>query len=430
MKQKREHEDPRILKLKLQTNSKGVSLVSQDNCSSLLLGIEGALIQSISESNDRLTIQFRLQRRPHRCPRCQQTTETVHDYRIRRVKDLPSRMKPVIWLYEKRRYRCLACGKRFAEKLADLPRYHRHSNRLVAALLTELGCLESLVSLARRFGVSPSTLHRWQQLLSYGPPDQLPAVLGIDEFRGNAGGERFQCILTDPERHRVLDILPNRNSTELTTYFLQFSRAQRQRVRWIVMDMSSLFYQTLRPLFPEAAFIADRFHVVRYAVWSLELVRKRVQQAFAERRRRYFKRSRRLLLCHRAYLSETDQAAVDQMLALSEPLALAYHLKELFYRFMAAPSRAAAVPLLLHFRLSAHAANLPEFQPCLTMLANWETLILNSFDRRVTNGFTEGTNNKIKVLKRLAFGYRNFGNFRRRILAATAKDAQRMLAQR
>ena len=394
--------------------------MSQEDFSTILFGIDGAVIQSITESDRQLTIHFRLQRRPHRCPRCGQLTETVHDYRVQQVKDLPSRMKPVRWSYEKRRYRCLACGKRFAEELADLPRYHRHSNRLVAALLAELGRLESLVSLASRFGISPSTLHRWQQLVSYGPPTELPAVLGIDEFRGHAGGERFQCILTDPARRRVLDILPNRRGTDLATYFSQYTRAQRRQVRWIVMDMSSLFYQTLRPLFPEATFIADRFHVVRYALWSLELVRKRVQQQFAAQRRRYFKRSRRLLLCHRAYLTEEDKGAVDQMLALSEPLALAYHLKELFYQFMAAPSRAAAVPLLLHFRLSAHAANLPEFQPCLTMLANWEALILNSFDRRVTNAFTEGTNNKIKVLKRLAFGYRNFENFRRRILAAVA----------
>ena len=62
--------------------------------------------------------------------------------------------------------------------------------------------------------------------------------------------------------------------------------------------------------------------------------------------------------------------------------------------------------------------NLPEFKPCRKMLANWRPYILNAFDFRLSNGFTEGCNNAIKTLKRLAFGFRNFSAFRARILLA------------
>ena len=62
--------------------------------------------------------------------------------------------------------------------------------------------------------------------------------------------------------------------------------------------------------------------------------------------------------------------------------------------------------------------NLPEFKPCRKMLANWRPCILNAFDIRLSNGFTEGCNNAIKTLKRLAFGFRNFTAFRARILLA------------
>lgn len=103
------------------------------------------------------------------------------------------------------------------------------------------------------------------------------------------------------------------------------------------------------------------------------------------------------------------------MLSQSQDLTIAYYLKELFYDFMKANNRQEATKRLKKFIPSAQASELKEFQSCLTMLANWSTYILNAFDRPYTNGYTEGTNNKIKVIKRNAFGYRNFSNFRNQI---------------
>ncbi len=103
------------------------------------------------------------------------------------------------------------------------------------------------------------------------------------------------------------------------------------------------------------------------------------------------------------------------MLRQSEDLAIAYHLKEVFYDFMKSGSRTDATKRLKFFILAAQSSNLPEFRPCLTMLANWSKYILNAFDCPYSNGYTEGTNNAIKVIKRNAYGYRNFDNFRNRI---------------
>lgn len=104
------------------------------------------------------------------------------------------------------------------------------------------------------------------------------------------------------------------------------------------------------------------------------------------------------------------------MLQQSNDLAVAYYLKEQFYDFMSSSSSADAKPKLRKFILSAQASNLKEFQATLTMLANWSKYILNAFDCPYSNGYTEGTNNKIKVIKRNGYGYRNFENFRNRIL--------------
>ena len=117
-------------------------------------------------------------------------------------------------------------------------------------------------------------------------------------------------------------------------------------------------------------------------------------------------------------LNEESLLALEVMLSQSNDLAVAYHLKELFFEFMKSPDRTEAGRRLKFFILAAEASNLPEFNACLTMLRNWSKYILNAFDCPYTNGYTEGTNNAIKVIKRNAFGYRNFRNFRNRIFLA------------
>lgn len=96
-------------------------------------------------------------------------------------------------------------------------------------------------------------------------------------------------------------------------------------------------------------------------------------------------------------------------------------LKEKFYEFMASADSLIAKQRLRAFRMFAFAADIPEFNACLTMLQNWEPFILNAFDCNFSNGFTESVNNTIKVIKRIAYGYRNFRNFRARILATVNK---------
>jgi transposase len=158
---------------------------------------------------------------------------------------------------------------------------------------------------------------------------------------------------------------------------------------------------------------------VRYCTWALENVRKQVQKKLLPEQRKYFKRSRKLLLAHMSNLSAESKAAVERMLLISRDLREAYLLKETFYAFMNSFDSLQAKERLRIFRAHAFVADLPEFQACLTMLQNWEPFILNAFDCPYSNGFTEGVNNKIKVLKRIAFGYRSFKNFRTRILCTT-----------
>ena len=381
-----------------------------------LLEMEDAIIEDLSSSNTEMHVYFSLKRRPHACPHCNTVTDKVHDYRTSIIKDIPWSGKLLFLHYKKRRYHCPCCGKHFYEMFALVPKQHRITLRASFYALHLLKNHYSIRSAGNLTGLSASSIFRRLKDISFPKPSHLPKVLSIDEFRGNAGGEKFQGILTDPAKHELLDILPDRSQTTLVNYFSTFSN--RKNVQYFVMDMNQTYRDLVHTYFPNAKIVIDRFHVVRYVTWAMENVRKRIQKDFVKEKRRYFKRSRKLLLTHQEKLSPENLEAVSLMLQQSPDLATAYRLKELFYDFMAAPDRTTAAKKLHFFILSAQASQLDEFKPCLTMLGNWSNYILNAFDCPYSNGYTEGTNNAIKVIKRNAFGYRNFSNFRNRIFLA------------
>ena len=125
---------------------------------------------------------------------------------------------------------------------------------------------------------------------------------------------------------------------------------------------------------------------------------------------------KRLLEKESQKLSSRQRMTLERMLAYSEDLRNAWELKEIFNSFRHETNPDAAKKKLLIFIEAAKEINLPEYQPAITAFTNWFDYIINSKRTEYTNAFTEGTNNKIKVLKRIGYGYRNFERFRNRIL--------------
>jgi transposase len=393
----------------------------QEDFITKLIDLKDAQIENVKHSDTHIYIDFSMKRMAHTCPRCACLTERIHDYRIQKIKDLPIQGKHVILHYRKRRYSCPCCGKKFYETLYLVPKRHRITNR-VALYSTHL--LKNRISIkdaANSLGVSSSSVSRWFKLISFPPPRTLPKVLSIDEFKGNAWGEKFQCILTDLKKRDVFDILPTRKQEDLLAYFSSFK--DKSAVKYFVMDMNKSYQAVASLYFPQALIVIDKFHVARYCTWAFENVRKRVQSKLPAYERKYFKRSRKLLIAKMKSLKDEDKSAVERMLSYSVDLKNAYILKEYFYDFMDCKSKTDAQQKLKWFRLQAGIICLDEFERCLNMLENWEKYILNAFECSYSNGFTEGINNSVKVIKRVGFGYRNFDTLRRRILLIHHKNA-------
>lgn len=380
-----------------------------------LLGLEDVIVKNVEENEREFEIYIELPRKTHECPCCGRNTDRIHDYRMQRIRDCPAFGKPVYLFLKKRRYICRECGKRFYERNRFLPKYYRRTQREIVAVINGFRELVSAKHISAEHGISVNTALRYFDLVSYGTL-KLPRVLSMDEFKGNADGEKFQTILTDAENHKVLDILPNRKARDLIKFFLKFPREERLKVEYVVIDMSKVFYSVAQTCFPKATVVADRYHVLRQAAWAMENVRKDRQKKLSQEWCRYFKRYRYLLYKNPKKFSEEESDKLRVLLGISTDLEYAYKLKNSFREVMRSHDSNTGKKLLADWVYFAESSGLEEFSKCTKAVHNWSDEILASFDCPYSNGYTEGCNNKTKALKRVCFGVRSFARLRNRIL--------------
>lgn len=153
-----------------------------------LLGLQEVSIKKVNDTKENYEIFIEQPRKQCVCSACGKLTDKVHDYRMQRIKELSAFEKPVVLVLRKRRYAC-SCGKHFAEPNSFLPKYQRMTQRTILALIDRLRDCRSYSSVAREFRLSVPTVIRFFRNVRYSKPVQLPEVLGIDEFKGNSGGE-------------------------------------------------------------------------------------------------------------------------------------------------------------------------------------------------------------------------------------------------
>jgi transposase len=392
--------------------------MSQYNYNEELLEIKDVEIINVNKVDNEEQIYIQLKRKMHSCPNCGCMTDTVHDYRNRTIRDVSTHQKPTKLIYRARRYICDSCGKRFNEGNEFVARYYKTTYRLYALLCDVLKQTISMTTISNLYNVSVSCVYRALKLHEFDKISKLPRVLSLDEFKGNAGNEKYHLAINDPENKKILDICKNRDQNKLRAYFQKFSLAEKSQVKYVVIDMWKPYYELSRQLFPKATIVIDRFHYVRQINWALENVRKKVQSTLKSNQRKFFKKSRFTLLTRNNLLNQEYHERLNLMLEHGgKELQEAYKLKEGFMKIVdeVNDSKTAMVEIMNYLK-SIDESNLKEFQAARTALYNWLIPICNSFDCVYTNGFTEGKNNKIKVLKRLAYGFRNFDNFRTRIL--------------
>lgn len=388
------------------------------NCINKLLNLEEVIIKKITHADHFIKVYIETKPSLHTCPNCKSQTKRIHDYRTQEIKDLPFQLKHTILVLRKRRYFCSCCGKKFLEHYDFLARYQQRTKRLTFKVLDLLRSTSSIKSVADTLNLSTHTVMRILDTVSYSVPS-LPTCLSIDEFKGNTDAGKYQCILVDGEKRRLLDILPDRTQAHLSEYFRSTPRAERNRVKFFLCDMWKPYIEIAQTFFPNATIIIDKYHFIRQVSWAIENVRKRLQKSMPASLRKYYKRSRKLILTRYEKLKDQNKKACDLMLLYNDDLRRAHKLKEDFYDICQHEKYSYQRSAFITWIKEAESSGIPEFEKCAKTYRNWSKLILNAFKYKYTNGPTEGFNNKIKVLKRSSYGVKNFKRFRTRIIHST-----------
>ena len=193
------------------------------------------------------------------------------------------------------------------------------------------------------------------------------------------------------------------------------------KVKYFSCDMNKTFIDMAKVYFPNAKIVIDRYHFIRQVYRALENVRKRIQKNMAAPLRKYYKRSKSLITRRKSKLPDDSKSALALMLEYSEDLRKAHFIKELFVDMLEENSYSKQRQLLREWLLEVESSGIKEFKAAITAFRNNYSYILNALKyRHISNGPTEGFNNKIKVLKRISYGVRNFKYFRNRILMTMA----------
>ena len=356
--------------------------------------------------------------KPHICPNCGSETTKIHDYRIQTIKDIPIYFKPTNLIYNKRRYECNCCNKRFYEDNPIIFKYHRKTLRLTGYIINELRNLVSCTEIAKKVNVSTNSICRLLSPFAI-TNTKLPRVLCIDEFKGNAGNYKYQVALINGETHEVVDILECRRKHELCEYFKKFSKEQLDNVKYFVTDLWETYKDIGFTYFRKAKIIADHFHFARYACDAVNKIRIQVQNKLPKKERIYFKHSRKLLLSRACNLKTDEQRDELSYILInySENLRIAYREKEELLDIIHSKQQSELKVSRLNSWIKRNLeSDIEQLRECAKTYQHWYSEIKNSLEVPYSNGPTEGFNNKIKTLKRVSFGIRNFEHLKARIL--------------
>jgi len=387
------------------------------NCIKNLLNLKGVILKSIKNLENNVEIHIELPVKEHSCPCCGTKTTKVHDYYTQPITDIPIQFKPTKIIYKKRRYECPNCHKSFYEDNSIVNKYARKTTRLAGYIVNELRNLDSISNISKKTNVDPGYISRMLPYLAV-TNTHLPRVLCIDEFKGNAGDYKYQVALIDGETHDVVDILECRHKHALCEYFKKFPKEQLNNVKYFVTDLWETYKDISFTYFRKAKILADHFHWARYACNALDKIRIEVQSNLPKDERKYFKHSRYLLLSRLCNIKEERYDELNNMLInYSENLRIAYREKEELLNILhSTDSSDIKIKNLSEWIKRNLESDIPQLKECAKTYQHWYIEIKNSLEVPYSNGATEGFNNKIKVLKRVCFGIRNFTNFKARIM--------------
>ena len=358
------------------------------------------------------------------CPHCGSSELYAHGYHHRNASAMGRDGARKRLRIKLKRYKCRCCAKSFSQSCnrIGIGKWQRRNARLNDMLSRECANGVSNKAIGMKYRISTSTVERQLHrnhavLLSEQLQYPCPHVMGIDEHsihRGRTKGHKFAVTLADLRHHRVYEVFEGKNSKVLEANLRRLKG--REEVKVICMDLSSPFRSIVQRLFPRAKIVADRFHVIRLIIDTFHEFCKAADPEIK------WKRGITCALRTKgANLRPAQRLLLEKEFSRHPAIENAYDFKEELCSLLSIKERKRinCVPLLERLKEMVwqmlHDA--PEiFKKLGRTIRQWFEPIIRMWRFTKSNGITEGFHRKMKLIQRRAYGYRNFQNYRLRVL--------------
>jgi len=346
---------------------------------------------------------------------------------VRRIRDLSCGDARVYLGVEVRRVQCKRCSKVKQEKLswlANNPFYTKRFSYYVGKKCRAMTVTDVAKELKLDWH-SVKTLEKDYMLEQLRRnPVAAPRAIGIDEISLRKG-HTYRIVVSDLERGRPIWYGGEDRSEESMNMFYQWLGPKKtKKIQLAVMDMWKAFEKSAKTNTPQAAILYDKFHVMRHLGESLDKVRKMEYGRLSEKDRSYIKGQKYTLLSHRENLTLDGSKALKKLLAANKRLNAAYLLKESFGQLWSYQTEGWARRFFDNWKASLKWQRLKPYEKFAEMIErHWDGIAAYSRpENKVSLGFVEGLNNKIRVIQRRAYGLRDEEYLRLKILTCMLKE--------
>lgn len=354
------------------------------------------------------------------CPRCGKRHFVKNGYRFRDFVGLPIGGKKVIIRMKVQRYKCKDCDFDQQERIPFATGSRSYTHRFAKYVVDLLRGM-TLQDVSNHLGVSWDTvkeIHSTYLERHYSPPS-LEGVenIGIDEFAVRKG-HVYKTIVVDLDSGRILYVGDGKGTDALTGFWKKVKR-KGIRIRYVATDLSTAFIASVMENCPEATLVFDHFHVVKLMNEKLDDIRRKAYNMEKDvNKRKVLKGTRYLLLGNGADIFDKQyRTRLDNALAMNEPLSKAYYLKEQLREIWMQPMKSMAEGVLDDWVRQAEQSRIPQLMKMAVTMKAYRRGILAWYDCHLSTGKVEGINNKIKVMKRNAYGFRDDRYFTLRLYA-------------
>ncbi|HEW2766811.1 TPA: ISL3 family transposase [Streptococcus pneumoniae] len=368
------------------------------------------------------------------CPECGNQLKKYDFQKPSKIPYLETTGMPTRILLRKRRFKCYHCSKMMVAETSIVKKNHqipRIINQKIAQKLIEK---ISMTDIAHQLAISTSTVIRKLNDFHFECNFRnLPEIMSWDvetvrEVTVSIGRWKMSFIAQDFKKLNIIAVLVGRTQAIIRNHFLRYDRAIRCQVKIITMDMFSPYYALAKQIFPCAKIVLDRFHIVQHLSRAMSRVRVQIMKQFERKSHEYkaIKRYWKLIQQDSRKLSDkrfyrptfrmhlTNKEILDKLLSYSEDLKHHYHLYQLLLFHFQNKEPEKFFGLIEDNLKQVH----PIFQTVFKTFLKDKEKIINALQLHYSNAKLEATNNLIKLIKRNAFGFRNFENFKKRIFIA------------